>query len=201
MITSVSFPESSQSSVSSESSESASYRARTVFLDGTPWTPDPTAASRATISIYPIRLCVPPNSTKKDKKDKKNSNSNNNNNNNSNRDTNNAANGDTDTVTDGDYTRLYDQQDSADTPYMQHRNTGPLKFDPHCKPMAEWQSTYHPVCNEVHASPLHENLAGQSHSKLLGSGDWRSAWRIKEDYSNDNNVTNGGATVVWKTWK
>jgi hypothetical protein len=192
MISSVSFSVSSVSSASS-SSESASYRPRTVFLDGTPWTPDLTATSRATISIYPIRLRVPPNIIKK-KKNKKNK---------SNKDSNSnkATDGDTDTVTDGDHTRLYDQQDSADTPYMQHRNTGPLKFDPHCKPMAEWQSTYHPVCNEVHASPLHENLAGQSHSKLLGSGDWRSAWRIKEDYSNDNNVTNGGATVVWKTWK
>jgi hypothetical protein len=194
MISSVSFSESSVSSASS-SSESASYRPRTVFLDGTPWTPDLTATSRATISIYPIRLRVPPNSIKKKKnKKKKNKKKKSNKDSNSNSNNNNATDGDTDTVTDGDYTRLFDQQDSADTG-MQRRNTGFMKLDPHCKPMAEWQSTYHPVCNEVHASPLQENLAGQSHSKLLGSGDWRSAWRIKEDYSN------GGATIVWKTWK
>jgi hypothetical protein len=174
-----------------------------VFLDGTPWTRNLTATSRATISIYPIRLRVPPNSENKNKNKKKKKSNNT-------KDTNNATDGDTDTVTDGDYTRLYDQEDSADTrlerrntgplkfdphSHMQRRNTGPLKFDPHCKPMAEWQSTYHPVCNEVHASSLRENLVGQSHSKLLGSGYWRSAWRVKEDYSN------GGATIVWKTWK
>jgi hypothetical protein len=95
------------------SSASISYRARTVFLGGAPWTPDLTETSRAAaISIHPIRLRVTSN-------------------NNGDNNKNNTSTNPVTVLADGDVTHLYDQQDSADTPRMERKTFPEHEFDPH----------------------------------------------------------------------
>jgi hypothetical protein len=147
-----------------QSSSSSLYRARTVFLDGAPWMADLSSKSRAFfISTYPVKLRARTTSNQ------------------------------TVVLADGDDTRLYPQMDSRDTPRMERRMFPEQEFDPHCEPMADWQTTFYPVCNELHASPLDENLIEEEYSRILRSGYWRHAWRIKEPRN--------GPTIVWRTLK
>lgn len=91
-----------------------------------------------------------------------------------------------------DITRFYANGDSADF-NMERRLWPKHEFDPHCVPMDDWQNTFHPVCNDMHASGIVDNLMDQSLSLLSAKGYWRHAWR------HDNNATN--TTTVWKTFK
>jgi hypothetical protein len=100
-----------------------------------------------------------------------------------------------------DVTRYYPDGDSGDYPEMERRMWPQHEFDPHCKPSAKWQSTFHPVCNEIHAvADLRQGLVDEDLSLLSSKGFWRHAWRHQLGGVNAS-TTDPSATTVWKTFK
>jgi len=94
-----------------------------------------------------------------------------------------------------DTTRFYDQGDSVDFPEMEVRKWPQHEFDSDCEPMANWQSDFHPVCNEIHAvADIRQSLVDEELSLLSDKGFWRHAWRHEERIGDS-------ATTVWKTFK
>ena len=94
---------------------------------------------------------------------------------------------------DSDPTRVYDQVDSADFPQMERRLWPQHEFDSDCEPMAKWQSDFHPVCNEIHATAdIGQNVIDQQWHLLSNKGFWRHVWRHQAD---------GSPATVWKTFK
>lgn len=92
-----------------------------------------------------------------------------------------------------DPTRLYPVGNSEDFPTMERRLWPEHEFDRHCQPSAQWQSTFHPVCNDIHTVVnLHQGLIQQDVTLLSGKGFWRHAWKHEEASHN---------TTVWKTFK
>lgn len=92
-----------------------------------------------------------------------------------------------------DATRYYHiVADSRELPGMERRQWPRHEFDPNCEPSAKWQSSFYPVCNEIHAgADLRQVLIDGDFSLLSNKGFWRHAWRYDA----------GGATTVWKTFK
>jgi hypothetical protein len=83
-----------------------------------------------------------------------------------------------------DPTQLYPVLDSRDERAKTMERRPPLE-DGECIPMSEWQTTYHPSCNQLHES-LDVSAAGvpkeQSGAEfwLFGTkGYWRNAWKVK----------------------
>lgn len=68
------------------------------------------------------------------------------------------------------------------------------EFDPNCKPMADWQSLFHPLCNEFHSLDMDESLMETELKLLSTKGYWRHVW-LRMDGS-DNHVP-----TIWKTTK
>lgn len=68
------------------------------------------------------------------------------------------------------------------------------EFDPNCKPMADWQNKFHPVCNEFHSFDFDESLMDTSLHLLSSKGYWRHVWQRTD--RNDN-----ATRAVWKTIK
>jgi hypothetical protein len=151
---------------------------RTVFFAGTPWTKQarPTNHSHSHTSSssirvhYPMKLLPPAvrsNATKTHDED--------------------------DDDNDDDVTRLYPTVDSQDTS-MERRIWPKHELDPHCEPMADWQTTFYPICNELHGTDMTESLVDDDLELLSSKGFWRHAWQM-DDEANQN------VTTVLKTFK
>jgi hypothetical protein len=63
-------------------------------------------------------------------------------------------------------------------------------FDPNCEYIYDWQMTFHPTCNEFHATNLADVLVDKR-AELLGEGWWRQGWKM----TNPRTATN----AIWKT--
>jgi hypothetical protein len=63
-------------------------------------------------------------------------------------------------------------------------------FDPNCEPMYDWQMSFHPTCNEFHATNLADVLAAKQ-AELLGKGWWRQGWKVTYPFRATN--------IIWKT--
>jgi hypothetical protein len=102
-----------------------------------------------------------------------------------------------DNSTDSDLTRYYPVGTSNDYPAMERRRWPNHEFDPHCIPSAKWQSEFHPVCNDIHATVnIREALLSGELSLLSNKGFWRHAWRY-----NQTEAGNHSSVTVWKTFK
>jgi serine/threonine protein kinase len=99
-----------------------------------------------------------------------------------------------------DLTRYYQVADSKDHPTMERRKWPNHEFDPHCIPSAKWQSEFHPVCNDIHATvDIRQTLLSGELTLLSNKGFWRHAWRHNQtDNATGNNQS---AVTVWKTFK
>jgi serine/threonine protein kinase len=67
-------------------------------------------------------------------------------------------------------------------------------FDPNCEYMYDWQTTFHPTCNEFHATNLADVLV-DNRAELLGNGGWRQGWKMTYPRMNTAASTN----AIWKT--
>jgi hypothetical protein len=105
-----------------------------------------------------------------------------------------------------DETQLYPQIDSNDYPYnetLQVRSFPPQRGDflggqkiedmvrPNCRPMAKWQTTFHPTCNVFHGLDTIDSM-GAGELAFLGRGSWRDAWTMQSHQDERN--------FVFKTW-
>jgi hypothetical protein len=100
-----------------------------------------------------------------------------------------------------DPTQLYGVLDSGDERVKMMERRPPL-VQGECVPMQEWQTTFHPSCNQLHesidlarvgATPQHSG----SELDLFGTkGYWRNAWKV--DTFGPRQKTD---TVVLKTLK
>jgi len=80
-----------------------------------------------------------------------------------------------------DVTQTYDYTDSSDHEGKMERRYFPLhENDDQCKPMADWQSTFYPTCNEFHSSDMPEALRERDLWMLSKKGYWRFAWEAVE---------------------
>lgn len=93
-----------------------------------------------------------------------------------------------------DNTQLYPILDSEDDRLKLMEIRQPVK-DEECVPMQEWQTTFHPSCNEMHELPLTDLGADDDVDFLLfgTKGFWRNAWKV--DFHSEANP------VVLKTLK
>lgn len=80
-----------------------------------------------------------------------------------------------------DATQVYQDMDSSDADTMEWRMFPEHEFDDDCVPMAEWQTTFHPTCNEFHQYGLIDTLADDNLGLLSTKGSWRYAWEYNED--------------------
>lgn len=97
-----------------------------------------------------------------------------------------------------DLTRYYQVADSKDHPTMERRKWPNHEFDPHCIPSAQWQSEFHPVCNDIHATvDLRQTILSGELTLLSNKGFWRHAWR----HNQTDATGNQSAVTVWKTFK
>ena len=97
-----------------------------------------------------------------------------------------------------DRTRFYPDPNisSRDLPFMEPRIYPKHEYDPHCEPIdPSWQSSFYPVCNEMHSQGMADALREDSLSILSIKGSWRLAWRKKDMFGA------GDAIAVWKTFK
>jgi hypothetical protein len=92
---------------------------------------------------------------------------------------------------DNDVTRFYPTVDSQDTS-MERRIWPQHELDPHCEPMADWQTTFYPICNELHGTDMMDSLVNDDLQLLSSKGFWRHAWQIE---------ANQNITTVLKTFK
>lgn len=92
-----------------------------------------------------------------------------------------------------DVTQTYDYTDSSDHDGKMERRIFPLhENDDHCEPMADWQSTFYPTCNEFHSFDAPGALVERDFWMLSKKGYWRHAWEVVEQH--DKKWTD-------KTWK
>ena len=103
-----------------------------------------------------------------------------------------------------DETQMYPEIDSADPPFNETilvRSFPPRKGDYFlgserdvgvgCRPMADWQSAFHPTCNSFHDIDAGDAMQNSALS-FLGAGHWRGAWSFLEE--------DADKPVVYKTW-
>lgn len=85
-----------------------------------------------------------------------------------------------------DMTQLYPVIDSSDEALlydgyeMEFRTFPHHESDPDCVPMSEWQTTFHPTCNEFHEHGMRELMTGGVASLLSEKGYWRDAWEVDD---------------------
>jgi hypothetical protein len=101
--------------------------------------------------------------------------------------------GDGDDDSDDDVTRFYPTVDSQDTS-MERRIWPKHELDPHCEPMADWQTTFYPICNELHGTDMTDSLVDDDLQLLSSKGFWRHAWQMDGE-------ANQNVTTVLKTFK
>lgn len=108
-----------------------------------------------------------------------------------------------------DQTMYYGQEDSStDFVGMEQRLWPNHEVDPHCEPMYDWQSTFYPVCNEVHGWSLQQELVDERMGILSSKGFWRDAWIQSEALNITTNTTTKirparvkSQSFVWRTFK
>jgi hypothetical protein len=61
--------------------------------------------------------------------------------------------------------------------------------------MADWQTTFYPICNELHGTDMTDTLVDDDLQLLSSKGFWRHAWQMDDEAS--QNVT----STVLKTFK
>jgi hypothetical protein len=93
-----------------------------------------------------------------------------------------------------DNTQLYPMLDSSDERLSKMEVKEPYSTD-ECVPMQDWQTQFHPSCNEMHELPLaNMGVDNNMEFNLFGTnGFWRNAWKV--DFEDDHD------TVVLKTLK
>ncbi|KAL7581465.1 hypothetical protein ACA910_022040 [Epithemia clementina (nom. ined.)] len=94
-----------------------------------------------------------------------------------------------------DRTQLYGVLDSSDPRVRDSMERRYPLDDGECIPMKEWQTSFHPSCNDIHALGLERlgDATTPAQFHLFGTkGYWRNAWKV-DALSND--------TVVLKTLK
>lgn len=79
-----------------------------------------------------------------------------------------------------DVTQYYSDTDSEDTE-MERRIFPHHDYDDHCVPMAPWQSTFYPTCNDFHGMDALSSLRDQELWMLSLKGFWRFAWEVVEN--------------------
>jgi hypothetical protein len=62
-----------------------------------------------------------------------------------------------------------------------------FELDKHCEPIADWQTTFYPNCNEFHAIFLGDVLV-EDQARMLGRGHWRRAWELIEPVTDTSAV-------------
>jgi len=100
-----------------------------------------------------------------------------------------------------DNTQLYGVLDSGDERINTMEIRQPLA-DGECVPMQEWQTTFHPSCNDMHGMDM-SSLGESSGDRftLFGTkGFWRNAWRV-DSRAGDGGGDHDGDTVALKTLK
>lgn len=86
--------------------------------------------------------------------------------------------------------RTTKSSDSEDT--MERRYWPRHEVDPHCVPIDEsWQSTFFPVCNEIHGFDMVQQFEDERLSLISSKGYWRLPWKMNET----------DRLIVWKTFK
>jgi hypothetical protein len=152
---------------------------RTVYFTGTPWMQRPRTTNHTSSSTrvyYPIKL-LPLTMARTNET--------------------NTTTHDDDDNADGDWdndaTRLYPVMDSQDTS-MERRIWPTHELDPHCEPMADWQTTFYPVCNEMHATNMADSFIHDDLQLLSKKGFWRHAWQMDKEAKQN-------ITTVLKTLK
>lgn len=79
-----------------------------------------------------------------------------------------------------DNTQLYPILDSEDQRLELMEIREPYETE-ECVPMQEWQTTFHPSCNEMHELPLSDLGVDDDDTDFLlfgTKGFWRNAWRV-----------------------
>jgi serine/threonine protein kinase len=81
-----------------------------------------------------------------------------------------------------DVTQSYPYTDSTDYEGIMERRMFPQHdHDDECVPMADWQSTFYPTCNEFHAVDAPEALLDRNLWMISNNGYWRYAWEVMEN--------------------
>jgi hypothetical protein len=81
-----------------------------------------------------------------------------------------------------DVTQSYPYMDSTDYEGIMERRIFPQHdLDDKCVPMADWQSTFYPTCNEFHAFDAPEAILDRDLWMISNKGYWRHAWEIVEN--------------------
>lgn len=112
------------------------------------------------------------------------------------------GNDDTDEDLANDPTRRYDNNDSADLPTLERPNWPNHEFDPHCRPAASWQTTFHPTCNEIHSgADLKQVLTDGDFTMLSSKGYWRHAWLHHPKKNDMPYFSSPTSKAVWKMLK
>ncbi|KAL7547737.1 hypothetical protein ACHAWF_011025, partial [Thalassiosira exigua] len=79
---------------------------------------------------------------------------------------------------------------------------GASPYDDGCVPASDWQTSFHPTCNDIRALDLTQQMQTQwsGNAELLGTnGYWRNAWKI--DSKSATHIGWYNETVVLKTMK
>jgi hypothetical protein len=103
-----------------------------------------------------------------------------------------------------DNTQFYGEFDSSDPKLESMEMRDPYE-DENCKPMEDWQTTFHPSCNGMHEIGLdhmgaEQEVGLQDDIHLFGTkGYWRNAWRL--DHVGDVHSMADRENVVLKTLK
>ena len=111
-----------------------------------------------------------------------------------------------------DQTQLYGVLDSDDPRVRETMEQRQPLDNGECVHMKEWQTTFHPSCNEIHSMGLEQlgDATSSAYFHLFGThGFWRNAWRVDILSSLSNTTSNDPAagtkfindTVVLKTLK
>jgi hypothetical protein len=81
-----------------------------------------------------------------------------------------------------DITQSYPYTDSTDYEGIMERRIFPQHdHDDKCVPMADWQSTFYPTCNEFHGFDAPEALSDRDLWMISSKGYWRYAWEVVEN--------------------
>jgi hypothetical protein len=102
-----------------------------------------------------------------------------------------------------DSTQLYSVLDSGDERVRKSMEMREPYVQGECVPMQDWQTTFHPSCNHVHALSLDRMGRNEDPSSISSDGDgfelfgtkgfWRNAWKVVQVKSNGGGSKNNSA--------
>jgi hypothetical protein len=96
-------------------------------------------------------------------------------------------------LADDSITRIVDDERT----HRHHHHHHVLASDNHekdeCVPMEPWQEDHHVTCNVFHEMDLGELLRNQPNLHIVGSGFYRSVWRVEDD---DDDHVNGNVVAL-----